>query len=341
MTDRPTSLPARPNPPADDPLSELFRAVRFTRALYYTVDAAQPWPAIRVPPGAAIAGGLGQRTQLVLSYHVLVEGACWTGLEDGEPVRLERGDVIVYPRGDAYFLAPELGPRPGPADPVALVRLLEGVASGVVPPRLSFNPEKTERTRFVCGFLGCDPRPFDPLLQALPRMLYLKGMTGRLKHLLNLALAELEGAGEAPVRERLSESMFIETVRQHLASLEPERAGWLAGLRDPVVGRALALLHGGVAAPWTLASLAKQAGASRSALADRFAKMVGQPPMQYLTDWRMRTAAHLLTEGTAKVSEVASEVGYESEAAFSRAFKKATGAAPAIWRDRGGPGAPS
>ncbi len=333
MTERPTSLPARPNPAADDPLSELFRAVRFTRALYYTVDAAAPWPPIQVPPGAAVARGLGPRTQNVLSYHVLVEGACWTGLEDGDPVRLERGDVIVYPRGDAYFLAPELGPRPGPADAAALVRLLEGVSSGMVPPRLAFNLDKKERTRFVCGFLGCDPRPFDPLLRALPRMLHLKGATGRLKHLVELALTEVEGAGEAPVRERLSESMFIETVRQHLATLEPAHAGWLSSLRDPVVGRALALLHGGFAQPWTLAALAKQAGASRSALADRFAKLVGQPPMQYLTGWRMRAAAHLLSEGAAKVSEVASEVGYDSEAAFSRAFKKATGAAPAAWRN--------
>jgi AraC-like DNA-binding protein len=327
-------MPVRPNPPADDPLSELFRAVRFTRALYYTVDAGHPWPPIRVPTGGAIAGGLGPRTQLVLSYHVILEGACWTGLEEGEPVRLEAGDVIVYPRGDAYFLAPELGPRPGPADATELLRLLEGVASGMVPPRFAFHPEKTERTRFVCGFLGCDPRPFDPLLRTLPGMLYLKGTTGRLKHLVDLALAEVEAAGEAPVRERLSESMFIETVRQHLTTLEPAGAGWLSGLRDPVVGRALALLHGGLAQTWTLAALAKQAGASRSALADRFAKLVGQPPMQYLTDWRMRTAAHLLTDGAAKVSEVASEVGYDSEAAFSRAFKKATGSAPAAWRDR-------
>ena len=338
MTERPSSLPARPNPAVGDPLSELFRAVRFTRALYYTVDTAGPWPPIRVPPGVTIASGLGPRTQLVLSYHLLVEGGCWTGLEDGEPVRLERGDAIVYPRGDAYFMAPELVPRPGSADAPGLRRLLEGVASGTVPPRLAFNPEHPQRTRFVCGFLGCDPRPFDPLLRALPRMLYLKGMSGRLKHLVELALAELEGAGEAPVRERLSESMFIETVRQHLATLEPARAGWLSGLRDPVVGRALVLLHDGLAEPWTLVSLARQAGASRSALAERFTKLVGQPPMQYLTDWRMRTAAHLLSEGARKVSEVASEVGYDSEAAFSRAFKTATGAAPTAWRDRQLPG---
>ena len=123
MTKSPTSLPQRPNRAAEDPLSEIFRAVRFTRALYYTVNAAHPWPAIRVPPGPAIADGLGPRTQTVLSYHVIVEGSCWTGLEEGEPVKLERGDVVVYPRGDAYFLAPALGLGPSAADVAGMVGL--------------------------------------------------------------------------------------------------------------------------------------------------------------------------------------------------------------------------
>jgi AraC-like DNA-binding protein len=326
-------LPNRPNLGGEDPLSEIFRAVRFTRALYYTVNAAQPWPAIRVPSGTAIAGGLGQRTQNVLSYHVVVDGSCFTGLENGAPVKLERGDVVVYPRGDAYFLSAEVGPRESPADAAQIMGLLAGVASGNLPSTFAFGPPEAEQTRFVCGFLGCDPRPFDPLLRALPPMLTLRGASGRLRHLVDLALAEVDGAGGASVRERLSESMFIETVRQHLATLEPNQAGWLAGLQDPVVGRALALLHGRPAESWTVVSLAKEIGVSRSVLADRFTKLVGQPPRQYLTGWRMQAAAHLLSGGTAKVSEVASEVGYDSEAAFSRAFKKATGAAPAAWRD--------
>ena len=260
MTQRPASLPERPNRAAEDPLSEIFRAVRFTRALYYTVNAARPWPPIRVPPGVALAGGLGPRTQTVLSYHVIVEGSCWTGLDDGEPVKLASGDVVVYPRGDAYFLAPELGGGAGHADGPQLVGLLQGVSSGALPPTFTVGPAGAEQTRFVCGFLGCDPRPFDPLLHALPRMLYLKGTTGRLKHLVDLALAEVEGAGGASVRERLSESMFIETVRQHLAAFEPEERGWLSGLRDPVVGRALALLHANLGSSWTLASLANAGG---------------------------------------------------------------------------------
>jgi AraC-like DNA-binding protein len=332
MTQRPASLPDRPNRDGEDPLSEILRAVRFTRAVYYTVNAALPWPTILVPPGRAIASGLGPRTQNVLSYHVLVEGSCWTGLDVGDPVKVEQGDVIVFPRGDQYFLASDLGPRPEPDAP-GLVGLLQAVSSGQMPPRVIVGPEQADRTRFVCGFLGCDPRLFDPLLRTLPPMLHVRGLPNRLRNLVDLALAEVDGAGGASVRERLSESMFIETVRQYLTTIQPEQAGLVTGLRDPVVGRALAILHGKPAGSWTLASLAKQAGVSRSVLAERFTKLVGQPPMQYLTQWRMQTAAHLLAEGAAKVAEVAVEVGYDSEAAFSRAFKKATGIAPAAWRE--------
>jgi AraC-like DNA-binding protein len=328
MTKRLSSLLERPEP--EDALTELFRAVRFTRCLYYTVNVALPWGAIQVPTGDAIARSLGPRTSNVLSYHVVVAGSCWSGLETGEPVKLERGDVIVFPRGDPYFLAPTLDERPA-TDVARLAALLEGVASRRLAPSFTFGPADAERTRFVCGFLGCDPRPFDPLLDALPRLLHVRSIEGRLKDLVDLALAADDGVGAASVRERLSESMFIETVRHHVASLRPD-AGWLAGLRDPVVGRALALLHGDPAQPWTVKSLAKRAGASRSVLASRFGKLVGQPPMQYLARWRMQTAARLLRHGGAKVSEVAREVGYDSEAAFSRAFKKATGVAPAAFR---------
>ena len=336
MTARPSSLLERPDRAGDDALAEVFRAVRFTRTIYYTVNAARPWPAICVADGTAIAPGLGPQTRTVLSYHVLLEGTCWTRLETGEPVQLDPGDVIVYPRGDAYVLSPdrEQACRPLQPDTAQLVGLLQAVANGMAPARVSVGPADAEQTRFVCGFLGCDPRPFDPLLLALPRMLVVKCAEGRLAHLVALALAEVDDAGAAPVRERLSESMFIETVRRHVATLAPDQSGWLGGLRDPVVGRALALLHRELARPWTLASLADASGVSRSSLADRFAKLVGRPPMQYLTTWRMQVATHLLATSTQKIAVIAVEVGYDSEAAFSRAFKKATGMGPAAWRAR-------
>ena len=335
MTVRPESLADRPAGPGSDPLSEILRAIHFTRAIYYTVDAAASWSTIRVPPGPSFAASLGPRARTVLSYHVIVDGRCWTGLDaprDGAPapIALERGDVVVYPRGDPYFLASDSAvPPSGGADADALRELLAGVADGSIPASFSSGPPGGDRTRFVCGFLGCDAPPFTPVLQALPQMLVVRQARGRLERLVELALDEVAGAGAASVRERLSESMFIETVRSHLALGAP---GWLDGLGDPLVGRALSLMHAAPADPWTTTSLARQAGASRSTLTDRFTRRVGQPPMRYLAGWRMRVAADLLVRPESTVAEAAHVAGYDSEAAFSRAFKRATGVAPGAWR---------
>jgi AraC-like DNA-binding protein len=195
-----------------------------------------------------------------------------------------------------------------------------------------------DRTRIVCCFLGLDERPFNPLLTALPRTIHLSGArhdaaSGWLATLLNIAVRESESAraGRDNILARMSELMFVEAIRRYIETLTPGQTGWLAGLRDPVVGQALAALHGDPAAPWTVESLARASGVSRSVLADRFADMVGEPPMQYLARWRMQRASRLLLEGE-PVAAVAAAIGYESEAAFSRAFKKLVGEAPGIWR---------
>jgi AraC-like DNA-binding protein len=186
----------------------------------------------------------------------------------------------------------------------------------------------------VCGFLGCDARPFNPLLAALPRMLRVASGEGPLRELVRIAVAESgepRPGGEA-LLARLSEMMFVEAVRRHLEGLPEEATGWLAGLRDACVGRALAALHARPAHAWTLEELSREAGLSRSALHERFTRLVGQPPMQYLARWRIQLASGLLARGTGKVAAVALDVGYESEAAFSRAFKRLVGAPPATWR---------
>ncbi|MFT3837513.1 MAG: AraC family transcriptional regulator [Myxococcaceae bacterium] len=196
---------------------------------------------------------------------------------------------------------------------------------------------ESTRARFICGFLGCDDAPFNPLMESLPSMLVVRReeqpeLRRRLDALIELTLAESTGRqGEDSIRMRLSELLFVEVVRQHLASLPSEQTGWLAGLRDQVVGKAIACLHQEPAKSWSLASLAKQVGASRTVLAERFSRLVGLPPMQYLTRWRIQLGALLLMKGR-KVSAVALEVGYESEAAFSRAFKKVAGVTPVLWK---------
>jgi AraC-like DNA-binding protein len=189
----------------------------------------------------------------------------------------------------------------------------------------------------ICGFLGVDRRPFNPLLATLPRTLKVSTREGGgwLEALAHLAVTESTGGrtGGETVLARASELMFVEVVRRYLATLPPEQTGWLAGLRDPFVGRALAALHDRPAEAWTVESLAKEAALSRSALAERFTHLIGEAPMQYLTRWRMQLAATLLRSRNVSVFEAATEVGYASEAAFSRAFKKVVGVPPAAWRE--------
>ena len=195
--------------------------------------------------------------------------------------------------------------------------------------------------KLVCGFLACDARPFNPLLDNLPSVIKADDRQGAdagwLGQFIRVAMTESadKRAGGESVLAKLSELMFIEVVRRHLESLPPEQAGWLAGLRDPFVGKALSLMHAAPARNWTIEELAKEVGLSRSVLAERFADLVGIPPMQYLAKWRMQIAAGLLSSGNTNLANIAAEIGYASEAAFSRAFKKVVGVPPSAWRRRG------
>jgi AraC-like DNA-binding protein len=320
-----------------DALSDVLRTVRLTGALFFLVDASSPW-SIELPDGRALAPAILPRAQHVISYHVVTEGSCWGAVDDAT-VRLQAGDVLVLPHGDAYAMSTGRGTQGGP-DRAEVLTFMREMAAGRLPFVIREGGGGRERLRLVCGFLGCDVRPFNPLLATLPRLLHVRRRpraTGDpLGQLIEFTIAESRErrAGGECVRLRLSELLFVEVVRRHLATLPPEQRGWLAGLRDPMVGRALARLHERPAHPWTLESLARDVGGSRSVLADRFAHFVGHPPMQYLARWRMQVAAGLLAEGAAKVSAVALEVGYDSEAAFSRAFKKAAGVPPGVWRRR-------
>jgi len=209
-----------------------------------------------------------------------------------------------------------------------------------LPISLRLAGDENEAVHLVCGFLGCDARPFNPLIGSLPRMLHVRARAGGgwLAQLVRMALAESQSrrAGGECVLARLSELLFVESIRQYVGTLPVERTGWLAGLRDPQIGSVLALLHARPGFRWTLQDLATQAGMSRSVLAERFVHLIGQPPMQYLTSWRMQVAAGALASGD-KVARVAFDVGYESEAAFSRAFKRLVGVSPAAWRAAGVP----
>jgi AraC-like DNA-binding protein len=238
------------------------------------------------------------------------------------------GDVIVFPHGDPHVMSSARGIRVGPD--------VSGSAPDRHPHTVRLGDGGPPSASFVCGFLGCDRRPFNPLLAALPRRMHMRGMSNAWLDGFARRLTEetrLGRAGADGVLTRLAELMFIEVLRRYLDELPPGQTGWLAGLRDEMVGRVLALLHGRPGHPWTLAGMAREAASSRSNVARRFTELVGQPPMQYLTQWRMQVAANLLAQSGAKLAAIGAEVGYDSEAAFSRAFRKATGLPPGAWRD--------
>jgi AraC-like DNA-binding protein len=326
-----------PPVPASDVLSDVLRTVRLTGSMLFLVNATVPWRS-HAPETRTFAPHVMPQAQHLVSYHIVVRGRCWAGLR-GEPLQpLAEGDGLVVPHGDAYALAsdPAVPPSYGDDDAVAFFR---SMAAGELPSVVSEGGGGTERTSFICGFLGCDARPFNPILWALPRAIHLHRVTqpgDRLSHLLAYALAELRerGPGGRDVLLRLSELMFVEVVRRHLATASAESTGWLAALRDPLISRVLARLHAQPGHAWTLDTLSEGTGASRSKLAERFAQIVGQPPMQYLAGWRMQLATRLLAEHSMKVRAIADSVGYASEAAFSRAFKKHTGLSPQAWRQR-------
>jgi AraC-like DNA-binding protein len=260
---------------------------------------------------------------------------------DESPVRLEEGDVVVFPQGDRHVLSSHPGMRGMASDAI------EGARTRQLPIAVTMGGGGAERVNIICGFLGCDSHPFNPLLATLPRMIHLprRSSGGVLELLVKLALTEssARSAGSEASLARLSELLFVEVVRRHLATLPAENAGWLAGLRDESIGRALARLHDRPAHPWTLETLAREAGMSRSVLAERFTHFVGMAPMQYLARWRMQLTSNLLGTTSLGLAEIAERVGYGSEAALSRAYKRGLGVAPADWRrgKRRAPGAPA
>jgi AraC-like DNA-binding protein len=323
---------------APDPLSDVLRTLRLTGAVFFLWDVSWPYRT-PVPAGRAIAPIILPGAQQIVSYHIVTQGTCWGGLVGGQPVRLAAGDILLIPHGDPYVIASSARLCAGADVEVEpTLGFFRQMAAGELPFVVAEGGGGDTSTHLVCGFLGCDMRPFNPALAALPPLVHLRPPAepsqDRLQSLIDYTLAEARQprAGGLCVLVRLAELMFIEVVRRCLTEPPAAQGGWLAGLRDPVVGRALRLLHRRPTAAWTLETLAGEVGVSRSRLAECFTRVVGQPPMLYLTRWRLQLAARMLADGAGKVAAVAREVGYESEAAFSRAFKRFAGVPPVQWR---------
>lgn len=317
-----------------DVLSEILSAVRLTGAVYFEVNAAHPWISMN-PSMKQIGAAMMPKAEHVIPFHVMISGRAWAMPEDQSllPALIESGDVIMFPQGESHIITSDQGSWAGePADLDFYYR----AAARDKPFTLVGIGGDGERSQFVCGYLGCDKSPFNPLLGSLPRMLIVaaRAESGALmRELLRAALLEGEEqrAGTDTVLAKLSELMFVQALREHIDSRPPNEASWLGAVRDRHIGKALQAIHSKPSAVWSLDKLAKEAGMSRSAFAERFSEFVGQPPMQYLTEWRMQLASGLLRDGVS-LGEVAERVGYHSEAAFQRAFKKHTGMTPGAWR---------
>ncbi len=321
-----------------DPISDVLDHVRLSAATLFLWEPSWPFR-YDVPGDDRLGSYLLPDAERIISYHIVTDGPCWGGVPGEEPVRLETGDIFVVPRGDAYVMSNE----PLTFDPgltIGAEHALQQIRDGVFGNVIRNGGGGEQSNRIICAFLGCDVSPYNPLIESLPRLLRVPrlddGHADHLTNLIDFALQEARtpGDGGRSVLLRLSEAMLIAVLRRYVTSSERIPAGWLAGLREPIVSKALALLHGRPRERWTLASLAQAVGSSRSTLAERFTRLVGQPPMQYLTLWRMQLAARQLTNEGAKLFAVAQDVGYESEAAFSRAFKRVVGVPPTQWRER-------
>ena len=318
-----------------DVLSDVLMSVRLSGAVFFDVDARSPF-VTESPSVASLHHEVLSGTEHVIAFHVVIEGTCWAEIIDGgePPVALEAGDMVAFPAGDANVMASAPGMR-GTPDP----SLYHRPPDRTLPFSVRMSRESTaDRTRFVCGFLGCDTRPFNPLLDSLPRIVHAPVSAQSrqwVSGLIDAAVQPSGGAADAgreAMLAKLAELMFVEALRSYLTQLGEHERGWLAGVRHPQVGAALRLMHGRAAEPWTLYRLAREVGTSRSSFAEQFTGYVGIPPMQYLARWRLQLAARLLESGTVSVAQAASAVGYQSEAAFNRAFKREVGEPPGAWR---------
>jgi AraC-like DNA-binding protein len=324
-----------------DALSDLLRSVRVRGAVFYYVNCRDDWSA-EAPPASEITEAVLPGCEHVMEYHMIAKGTGWAAVSGEPPVHLAAGDVVMFPQGDSHVLssAPELRPLRRSAEWMFATRnapkpIPIALHHGVVEPGATM-PVEEASTIAICGFLGCDLRPFNPLVAALPRILHLPAdrASAWLSQVMGQAAtesADRQPGGDA-VLERLAEVMFVDAARRYLDSLPPDATGWLAGLRDRYVGKALTLIHTEPARAWTVDDLAHDVALSRSALHDRFTRFLGHAPMQYLASWRIQLGARMLRETNRNVATIALEVGYDSEAAFSRAFKRMVGMPPAAWR---------
>jgi AraC-like DNA-binding protein len=314
---------------AMDALSEVLKIVKLRGALFFNGEFSAPW-CLTSSQSSQVAPLLCPGAGHVIIYHYLADGRAYAQLPNSSRRDLKPGDVVIFPHGDAHILGN------GASEPVdALKTFAKNLNGGLKVARYGGGGEIT---KFVCGYMACDPNLSEVVLAGLPSMFIVNiasDSAGQwLANSIQFSVREAgrPGIGSDVVLAKLSEVLFIETLRRFMQDLPDEQKGWLAGARDPVIGEALALLHKNPSHPWTVANLAHQVGVSRTQFAERFRHFLGEPPIAYLARWRLKLAAEILMSSNANVNEIAAEIGYASEAAFNRVFRRAFGCPPAQFR---------
>lgn len=312
-----------------DALSGILRSVKLSGAMFFNAECSLPW-CVRAPSSRTLGRYLAPEASHVIEFHLVTRGRGYIRL-GGETTPFTAGDILMIPHGDPH----EMGNGSGAEvvdGTLALEKLLRG---GLTLSRIGGGGEQT---RLICGYLACEAGLIQPMLAGLPRVVRVhirddaagEWLENSIVHAVERAVAAAPGSDV--IVARLAEVLFAETLQRYVSQLPPGRTGWLAGAGDPTVGRCLAALHRRPAQAWTLDALAQEASVSRSALTERFARLLGQSPMAYLADWRLELGAEALRSTSRSVLQVAMQVGYESEAAFNRAFKRRFGKPPAQYR---------
>ncbi|MFP4537206.1 MAG: cupin domain-containing protein [Dichotomicrobium sp.] len=316
-----------------DVLSDVMQAVRLKGAIYFDVHASEPLMA-ETPPMMLVGHQVMPGAAHVIPFHIMLRGSCWIeSFESGDPpVEFHEGDIVIYPHGHGHTFVTNLGDRLPPD-----LDTYRRPEDGQLPIMMNLYEHGPPNLRFVCGYLACEAVPFNPLLEALPTQIlaYRPAEGNHIEvDLIYAAVTEsnTHRTGSDAILARLSELLFLRVLRRYIAELPEHSEGWLAGLREPGIAKALELIHAQPARNWTLEEIARESGMSRARFAERFSKCVGETPVRYHTKWRIQLAANLLSQTKLPVEDVAERIGYCSEASFSRAFKNVVGIPPGKWR---------
>lgn len=314
-----------------DPLSDVLRSFRLTGGVFLEARFTAPWCVV-TRLSAEDCGQYMTDPSLLIAYHFVVEGRLLVSVEGEPAIEVRAGEVVLLPRNDLHVLGSQDGLAPVSAHDLIRASDDGGLA------RVSHGGGG-ETAHIVCGFLGSQDL-YNPVITALPRILKLDVREGTSREWIDasvrFAVNELTRGkfASSSVMSRLSELLFVEAVRHYAARSDNLDSGWLKGLTDPRVGRALALMHGDMCTSWSAEALAREVSMSRSAFVQRFTNLMGVPPIRYMTLWRLQAAKSQLLESRKTIGQLAYSVGYESEEAFSRAFKREFGLPPARWREQ-------